>query len=235
MGQLSLMRAGAQWQQRYHLAICLAIIFSSLFWSNSTAPIKGSLFHHLLCSPCCYTALSDSDTYNYHSCYGRWVSPRTLLCSIEAKPACLPLHCPLNSLWCTMHNAWDIIALRTFDSSVFSLQSNSCLLKLGVHAWHKTSQNQEMVHSKCCDSGCTHLDQGWIFQVSWSAGVSHYIALNSEIIQCTSGSPEAHYLPIFEELVHSSSLGWLTKSWNAQRDSLSIKSSNWNWISWSAA
>lgn len=144
MAQLSLTKADAQQQQRYHLAIHLAITFSSSFWSNSTVPITGSLFHHLLRSPCCYTALSDIDTYNYHLYNGRRVSPRTLLYSVKARPACLLLHHPLNSLGCTMHHAWDIIALRAFDSSMFSLQSHSCLQKLGIHQWHKTSQSQEM-------------------------------------------------------------------------------------------
>lgn len=61
MAQLSLMKADAQQQQGPHLTIHLAIIVSSLFCSNSTAPIRGSLFHHLLCYLHCYTALSDTD------------------------------------------------------------------------------------------------------------------------------------------------------------------------------
>lgn len=63
------------------------------------------------------------------------------------------------------------------------------------------------VHAKCHSWGCSHLEQGWIFQVSCSAGVSHYTALDSDIL-C---SPVAHYVPIFEEIMHSSSLGWLTE------------------------
>lgn len=180
--QLSLTNADAQQQQRHHLAIHLGIIFSSLFWSNSMAPTRGSLFHHLSCSLCCYTALRDTYTYNYHLSYGRWVSLKMLLHSVKARPACLLLHCPFNSLCCTMHDAWDIIARRTFDSSTFSLQSHSCLQKLGIHQWHKTSENQEMVHVKCRDCACTHLDQSWIFQMRWSERVSCYIALDSEIL-----------------------------------------------------
>lgn len=124
----------------------------------------------------------------------------------KARPACLLLHHPLNSYWRTMLNVWDIVAWM-FEFSIFWLQSHSCLQKLEIHQWHETSENQDTVHAKCHNWGCSHLDQGWIFQVICSAGVSHYTALDSEMLW----SPAAHYIPIFEELMHSSSLGWLTK------------------------
>lgn len=137
-----------------------------------------------------------------------WVVPSLVLQgvgltedAVKARPACLLLHHPLNSYWCTMLNAWDIVVWM-FELSIFWLQSNSCLQKLEIHQWHEISENQDTVHAKCHNCGCDHLDQG-----SCSAAVSHYTALDSEML-C---SPAAHYIPIFKEIMHSSSLGWLTK------------------------
>lgn len=122
------MKAEAQEQQSHDLVIHLALIFSSLFWSDSTAPVRGSLFHHLSC-PRAATLLWVVPTPTTITCItgggSHWACCKSKTC-LPAPPSSTKFFM-MHSTWCLRHHCLDIWIqhLLTPKSFLFAEIGNS--------------------------------------------------------------------------------------------------------------